>query len=251
MQPRRLKPKYLPEPAAPARPPKPEVPPPAWAAKGQHYDRFAYPHMMSVGEIVRDTTLFRLPPFQRKPKWTPEQQVAFCKTVWEGRPCQPLLLWQRNVDANADRPLNGQSGGRTAGYNTYVIDGQQRLMALDAAVRRHDGSPNQRSSAYFNLDTGEWGTEPGPNRGTMAELLAHDSKFYTMLRSEDAEAWRILMYRAHFENRVGGVQLVTYTLDRVTNPEDVAAAFRSINHPGTPIPPEDIEVLLDAAKEPW
>lgn len=84
----------------------------------------------------------------------------------------------------------------------------------------------------------------------MAKAFVRD---FDRIRSEDEEGWRTAMLLAHVEQRVGGVELVVYTLGRNgrLSTEDIVASFRSINHPGAPLSPDEVEALVQSVQEPW
>lgn len=66
----------------------------------------------------------RLPPFQRPAVWTPEQQVRFVESAWLGLHLGTYVVNRYDRwDAALDKPH------RT---DRWLIDGQQRLRALDA-----------------------------------------------------------------------------------------------------------------------
>ncbi len=219
------------EPPTTAAPPR--EPPPAWFLKVALRARFAYPQMATIDQLVRAPEKpWFLPPFQRQAVWTPEQQVAFCCSVWQGRPIAPILI---------------ATYGFLATERVYVIDGQQRLTALDVHLVRTDGSANPRSHAYFDLDTGTWST----NRGLLGVTMRHAASANTSAYDElglayATEDYATMQKLAYASMRVGSVQLVIYTLD---NPSaaDLVAAYRSINHPGVPINPADLDALVALA----
>ena len=200
-------------PSAPVAPPRPEVPDPPWAIeRGAMYDRAAYPHQWTMSQLARWT--FYLPPCQRPSVWSPDQQVAFCRSVWDGRPVAPLLIWQR---------------GHGKDERAYVIDGQQRLIALGCNVIRHDGTQAGEPRAYLDIETGEWSTVPGDLALTAARvsgLRSHD-----WLRGD----YRIGMWQAMAYDRLSSVQIVAYVLGYRATAEDVIGSFRAINRPGVPM----------------
>lgn len=63
---------------------------------------------------------FRLPPFQRPAVWSPAQQARYIESVYMGFPIGELLITQDDPDGNA--------------VVRYLLDGQQRLRALEAWI---------------------------------------------------------------------------------------------------------------------
>lgn len=58
---------------------------------------------------------FILPPFQRPPAWTREQQVALLQSIWDGLPIGSYVINQTCLDDPCDN---------------WIIDGQQRITAI-------------------------------------------------------------------------------------------------------------------------
>lgn len=71
------------------------------------------PAPLTEGERVLGA--FVLPPFQRPPVWTPEQQVRFIESCWLGL---PIGVYVVNM-ADYGSP-----------YDLWLIDGQQRITAI-------------------------------------------------------------------------------------------------------------------------
>ena len=115
---------------------------------------------------------------------------------------------------------------------------------------RPSKSARTTASATFDLDTGEWGAGTGPRRFTMAAAFVRD---WDRIRSEDEESYRTAMLLAHFEQRVGDIEMVIYTLGRNgrMHTDDIVASFRSINHPGTLLSLDEVEALVQSVQEPW
>lgn len=228
-------------------PPDPDVEPrEAWPipmGKRSMWDR-CRPVQPCLRQVVQDH-VYHLPPWQRGQVWTPEQQVAFCECLWRGLPFAPLLVWER------------WHGGGIANRSNVVLDGQQRLCAVGAHVIRPDGSPTVPTSAFLDLETGRWGTEPAPDWPpiTMRDAASGGSEW-----AWDDDLWetlgrtghrRLRMLLAHAAQRVGMLEVVTYLMGASVPPEDAVRVFRSWNRPGTPIPEDEVEALIAQADLGW
>lgn len=235
------------QPAAPPSPPEPDVEPrepwPAPMGQRSSWDR-CRPVQLCLRQVVQDH-VYHLPPWQRGQVWTPAQQVAFCECLWRGLPFAPLLVWERSHGA----PKHEVSG--------VVLDGQQRLCAVGARVLRADGSPTAPTSAFLDLETGRWGTEPAPDWPpiTMRDAASGGSDWIwgeVLRASLGRERHRRLgMLLAHAAQRVGMTEAVTYLMGPSVPAEDAVEVFRSWNRPGTPIPPEEVEALIAQADIGW
>lgn len=90
----------------------------------------------------------RVPAFQRGLRWTERNVVELFDSILRGYPIGSLLLWERSADASrvhlgpivVDAPET-----RTA---WWVVDGQQRLTALTAALARPLPLPEQPTDPY-------------------------------------------------------------------------------------------------------
>jgi hypothetical protein len=226
-------------------PPEPDVEPretwPVPMGKRSMWDR-CRPVQPCLRQVVQDH-VYHLPPWQRGQVWTPAQQVAFCECLWEGLPFAPLLVWERS------------HGELKHGRSSVVLDGQQRLCAVGARVLRSDGSPTVPTSAFLDLETGRWGTEPSPDWPpiTMRDAATMgsgwlDDLYETMDR---AERRRLRMLLAHAAQRVQMIEVVTYLMGPSVPAEDAVRVFRSWNRPGTPIPEDEVEALIAQADLGW
>lgn len=93
-------------------------------------------------------TEYLLPPYQRGVVWSREKQLTYLQTVWRGLPTAPCVIWRRRVPYS----LQGQ---------LWIMDGQQRLTALGANIRRADGTHNEPPIFRLDIPTGTWSLD-GP-----------------------------------------------------------------------------------------
>lgn len=61
---------------------------------------------------------FIIPPWQPAPRWSDDQRISFIESIWRGTPLTPYSFVAYNV----------------LGYGNYLIDGVERMTALDAYV---------------------------------------------------------------------------------------------------------------------
>lgn len=221
-------------PAAPAKPRR-EVARPSWAVKDYTP---GYPHQYSVRQVVEDDVWY-LPPFQREVVWSPEQQVAFCDSVFTGLPTATVLAWRRYVGKER---------------RVVLLDGQQRLTALGATVRRADGTTNPPPQAYFDLRAGRFSTDPGRWALTMRDIVGLDFLRQIEVQeeleaAEDWEGYDQWYSRLYATDVAGGRQLTVYVLEERATPEFVVAAFRAINRPGVQFDEAEVERLVAAAAD--
>lgn len=63
-----------------------------------------------------------VPSFQRHLVWTQEQQIKFIESAWRGIPLGSFMIHR----------MDWERGGKALPFSGWVIDGQQRLTAIDA-----------------------------------------------------------------------------------------------------------------------
>jgi hypothetical protein len=167
---------------------------------------------------------FKLPAFQRGERWTPEMQASFCSAVLKGDPVPPILLWDRRD-------------------GTWVIDGQQRLTALGAPIMRADGSYNTHTAAYFDVKTGSFSLRQGRWSLTAAQL----ARWHSLGKPKTARVAREWDWTAIAGTVLRKRNLVTYVLGPDATQEDAVRVFKSINTPGIPMSPGEVEALIASA----
>ena len=227
-------PKTRPPPAEPV-PARVYPPRPSWAVKKYN---LGYPHQFNVRQLVEDM-VWHLPPFQREVVWTPEQQVAFCNSVFTGMPTATILAWRRYMGEGEEEKV-------------LLLDGQQRLTALGATVIRPDGTTNPPPRAYFDLAAGRFTTDPGRWALTMRDIVDLDFERQIEVSEELEKAGDVeghnLWYSRLFANDVVSMQQLTvYRLEHRATPEFAIEAFRAINRPGVQFDEAEIERLIASA----
>jgi hypothetical protein len=100
------------------------------------------------------TGRLRVPTFQRPLKWTRRDVVRLFDSIVKGFPIGSLLLWERQAPAET-AVLGPLAVEAPAGPAMYVVDGQQRLTALAAALHP-DGVADLRFRIGHDLDRQEF-----------------------------------------------------------------------------------------------
>lgn len=223
--------------------PRPEIHPrEPWSGGARDlssWDR-CRPHLMTIRQLLCDSVYY-LPPWQRGQVWTPDQQVAFCRTVWDGLPYAPLLLWERRM------------GPDQKGRAMVVLDGQQRLSAMGAAVLRADGTPNEPTAAHLDLETGRWQMGPADGHPPITMRRAVDTSwgFHHWQETRDEERWRTVMLCAQAETRLQRAESSVYVIGPSVRVDEAVRIFQAWNRPGVPIPPDEVERLIRDIDAGW
>jgi hypothetical protein len=104
----------------------------------------------------------KIPQFQRDFVWTMQKSAALLDSVIKGYPVGTFIFWStkdrlRSVRDLGNTPLPEPKDGETV---SFVLDGQQRLTSLYAALRgikveRNSGKTDDFADMFINLDAGE------------------------------------------------------------------------------------------------
>jgi hypothetical protein len=90
----------------------------------------------------------RIPSFQRPMKWGAKDVQRLLDSVYRGFPIGSLLMWKRSTDAQRVRigPFDIAVGARPDAW--LVVDGQQRLISLAAALCHPAGDEEAEPDAF-------------------------------------------------------------------------------------------------------
>jgi hypothetical protein len=93
----------------------------------------------------------RVPSFQRALKWGAKDVARLLDSVYRGFPIGSLLMWKRSADAQRIRigPFDIEVGAR--GDAWLVVDGQQRLISLAAALCHPAGGEEDAEPDIFTV----------------------------------------------------------------------------------------------------
>jgi len=113
------------------------------------------PDTIAFDELLKgvDKSLIQVPPFQREFVWSPSEICFLLDSIYHGYPIGSFIFWKTARRLSHHRQIGGLTLGEPqAGMQVdYVIDGQQRITSLYAAVR---GATIQGDKIhfYFNLN---------------------------------------------------------------------------------------------------
>ncbi len=99
-----------------------------------------------------DKSIIQIPPFQRDFVWTPKEIVYLLDSIYLGYPIGSFIFWKTKKQLNRHRKIGGVKLADPL-INTmvdYVLDGQQRITSLYAAVRGATIS-DDKYNFYFNI----------------------------------------------------------------------------------------------------
>lgn len=194
---------------------------------------------------INDGTI-KIPQFQREFVWTREKSAKLIDSILKGYPIGTFILWKTREELRAVRDIGGVKLPATpdGDYAEQVLDGQQRLTSLYAAVRgltiqRGSGASDDFSSICIDLDA-EVDTETAialhavpadadENRYVrLMDVLAEDFDFLSKLSKERRD--RLQSYSRRIKEYRFSVILIQDA------PIDVATEiFTRINVTGKPL----------------
>lgn len=100
----------------------------------------------------------RIPSLQRGLRWSQRDVVRLFDSILNGYPVGSLLLWER--PASAEHVVLGPLRiSAPEGHAYYVVDGQQRITSLAAALHQ-DGNQDQRFQIGYDLASREFAPRP-------------------------------------------------------------------------------------------
>ena len=101
----------------------------------------------------------KIPQFQRDFVWTKQKSGELLDSILKGYPIGTFIFWKTKEELRAIRNIGGLELPKTpkGDYILYVLDGQQRLTSLFAAVKgltieRTDGETEDFSKFYVDLE---------------------------------------------------------------------------------------------------
>ena len=168
------------------------------------------PQSRSYTQIINDIELgtMKIPQFQREFVWPREKSAKLIDSIVKGYPIGTFILWKTREQLRAVRDIGGVELPPTPSgdYAEQVLDGQQRLTSLYAAVKgvtldRSDGGKEEFSQICIDLDA-DADTETAvalaapPGNGQtgryvrLIDVLAEDFDFLASLTSERRQRLR-------------------------------------------------------------
>lgn len=205
-----------------------------------------YPDLLS--QIERGT--IKIPQFQREFVWSRAKSAKLLDSIVKGYPVGTFIFWHTDERLRTVRSIGNIrfKDKASTDYFDYVLDGQQRLTSLYAAVkgvsvRRTNGKVDDFSDIWVNLDADEHDdivtidcSDESVNYLRLCDLLG--GQLLTLAQEFDTSYYPVLQRYAN--------AFTTYSFPVVSVREaeiDVATdIFTRINEGGKPLTPFEIMV---------
>lgn len=190
----------------------------------------------------------KVPVFQRRFIWKPDQVLELLDSIYRGYPIGSLLFWLSSVPLATERDLGDFDLPPTPDKypRNYVLDGQQRLATI-YAVLRWKGSPEDENiyNVSFDLENREFvfTVSPSPATHVPMNVLFDTRKFLafqsSLLHRPDGQALLDASDVLLETFREYAIPVVTVTEATV---DDVSSIFERINSTGTKLTVYDLMV---------
>ena len=215
------------------------------------------PYPTLLGDI--ESGRVKIPQFQRDFVWPIQKSAALLDSILRGYPIGTFIFWRTGERLRSVREIGGATLPEPPAGDTvnYVLDGQQRLTSLLAAIRglRVDRDGKQEDFAEIRLDLAAGADDPLVVVGVPAgrdpadflrivDLLEKGIKFLSQFPAEQLD--RIESAKSRLQTYQFGIIAVKDA------PLDVATEiFTRINEGGKPLTPFEIMVAktYDAGRD--
>lgn len=157
------------------------------------------PRKVSFDELLKgvDKSVIQIPPFQREFVWSPKDICFLLDSIYRGYPIGSFIFWRTLRKLPHHREIGGLKLNDIPANSLidYVLDGQQRITSLYAAVR-NASIEGDKYLFYFNLNTGKFQSERVKSDKKQEENLQVNriplNKLFVESRAE------YMRYTAHF-----------------------------------------------------
>ncbi len=120
------------------------------------------PSSICFSDLIKgvDKSTIQIPPFQRDFVWSAKEITFLLDSIYNGYPIGSFIFWKSNKQLPHHREIGGiKLNEIPRGFLIdYIIDGQQRITSLYAAVKGADIEGN-KYRFYFDLTTGKFDYE--------------------------------------------------------------------------------------------
>ncbi len=153
------------------------------------------PRAIKFDELIKgvDKSLIQIPPFQRNFVWKVNQIVELLDSIYNGYPIGSFIFWKTQKILPRHREIGGKKLNEifSGSQIDYVIDGQQRITSLYAAVKCAK-IEDDRIRFYFDLTTGKFSykriadieeVEQSQAIVPLDKLFVNHNEYYEYIRS--------------------------------------------------------------------
>jgi hypothetical protein len=208
----------------------------------------------SIPELVQfaGEGSIRVPTFQRQFAWTSKDVRTLFDSIYRGFPVGTLLLWRQAAEAGTVTlgPITFDVPAHSNAY--WVVDGQQRITSLFAALSPTYHSSDDRFDVYFDFETQKFIT---PRRGAtppraipLREALETRTLLQWLRNHGDELASEDLDIADRLAGTIRDYRIPAYIVSG-NNPDLLREVFDRVNSAGKPISRAQVFHALFAGTE--
>ncbi|OGG49373.1 hypothetical protein A2704_04325 [Candidatus Kaiserbacteria bacterium RIFCSPHIGHO2_01_FULL_54_36b] len=198
------------------------------------------PQKVSFDELLRgvDKSTIQIPPFQREFVWSPGMIRYLLDSIYRGYPIGSFIFWRTSRRLPHHRIIGGieLSESSPGTLIDYVLDGQQRITSLYAAVRgaKIEG---EKYAFFFNLKKGGFqyekvkedvATDEQQTRIPLERLFGESRVDYFKYIAQFPEEYQDLLNDLYDRFRTYAFSVIYVQEDEENNDEDQAESVKKI-----------------------
>lgn len=209
---------------------------------------FSIPELMQLAEEGN----IRIPTFQRDFSWRAGDVRKLFDSIYRGFPIGTLLLWRKDAPAEQVKlgPISFDAPRRSDAY--WVVDGQQRITSLFAALSRDHGQVDDPFNVYFDLEKQQFANARRGKMPFRAIPVKEALETRTLLQWLRMHADELEPEDLDLADRLGGA-LRDYRIPAYivagNDPELLREVFDRMNSAGKPISRAQVFHALFAAED--
>ena len=200
---------------------------------------------MNVRKILGKVVLgeIRVPAFQRPLRWQSTDVVKLFDSILRGYPIGSLLFWKRAVPADLQLRIgNARISAPASAEGWYIVDGQQRITALAAALLDLDHDGDKRWTARFDPVSHRFLSGPAApaEQGLHVPLSAlGDLRRLSRWLRDCALDDDLQSYVEVVQQRLLDYEIPAYLMD-TEDPEALKGVFARLNSTGVRMRPDEV-----------
>lgn len=199
------------------------------------------PRKVSFDELLKgvDKSLIQIPPFQREFVWSPRDICFLLDSIYRGYPIGSFIFWKTLRRLPHHREIGGLKLNDipSGSLIDYVLDGQQRITSLYAAIRGAS-IEGDKYIFYFNLASGRFQAEKvredtdevvsTQNRIPLDKLFVESRAEYVKYTSSFSDAYQDLLHGLYDRFKLYAFSVIYVQEEDETEDEDQTESVKKI-----------------------
>ncbi len=198
------------------------------------------PRKVSFDELLKgvDKSLIQIPPFQREFVWSPRDICFLLDSIYRGYPIGSFIFWKTLRRLPHHREIGGLKLNDipSGSLIDYVLDGQQRITSLYAAIRGAS-IEGDKYTFFFNLASGRFQAEKvredeeetsNQNRIPLDKLFVESRAEYVKYTSSFPENYQDLLHGLYDRFKLYAFSVIYVQEEDETEDEDQTESVKKI-----------------------